>query len=73
MADKKLNWKEKIKEGIPLNEMESTQAEADFNHKRRLREQEEKEAFEATKRGERAYDVDEDFKQETKSEEKKGK
>lgn len=37
MADNKLNWLEEVK------------ADADFNVKRRLREQQEKQAFEASK------------------------
>jgi hypothetical protein len=53
MADtapkRKLTWKEKLDQGKKLNALEDTQADADFNYRRRLREEKEKKAYEASK------------------------
>lgn len=46
---KKLTWKEKMANGERLNPLEETQADADFNYRRRLREQEELAKYEQSK------------------------
>jgi hypothetical protein len=58
MADSKpaapkrpLTWQEKIDAGKPLNPLDETKADADFNHQKRVRDQEEREEYEARKRG----------------------
>lgn len=51
MAEKKakLTWKEKLDQKIKLNPLEETQADADFNYRRRLREKKELAEYEARK------------------------
>jgi len=49
MADKLLTWQEKLDQGVPLNSLEDTKADADYNVKQRIREQSERDAFEARK------------------------
>jgi hypothetical protein len=46
-----LTWKEKLDQGVPLNTMDEVKADADFNYRRRLREEEERLAFEKLKSG----------------------
>ena len=46
---KQLTWKEKIDQGKPLNPRDDVKADADFNYKRRLREEEERKEFEKLK------------------------
>jgi hypothetical protein len=58
MADKKLKtWSQKLEAGEPLNALEETQADADFNHKQRLKEQQERDAFNKRKQGVRPAPV----------------
>jgi hypothetical protein len=52
MADKLLTWQEKLKAGQPLNELEQVKADADFNYRQRLREQQEREAHKKMLNGE---------------------
>lgn len=42
-------WQEKLDEGIPLTELEDVKSEADYNVRRHLREQKERQVFEARK------------------------
>lgn len=44
-------WQEKMEAGEPLNSLEETKADADFNVKHRVREAEERAAHEARKAG----------------------
>jgi hypothetical protein len=64
---KRVTWKDKLDQGLPLNELEETQAVADFNFKKHAREQEEKKAFDALKAGTRPVTQPESL------EDKKGK
>jgi hypothetical protein len=49
--DKVLTWKDKLNKGLPLNNLEETQADADFNYRRRLREEEETREYNKLKAG----------------------
>lgn len=52
MADKKIpTWSEKLDAGEALNSLEETKADADFNVKQRIKEAEERAAFNARKAG----------------------
>jgi hypothetical protein len=42
-------WQEKLDEGTPLTELEDVKSEADYGVRRHLREQKERQAFEARK------------------------
>lgn len=44
-----MTWREKLDNGHPLNALDETKADADFNYKSRLREEEERKAFEKLK------------------------
>lgn len=44
-----MTWREKLDNGHPLNPLDETKADADFNYKSRLREEEERKAFEKLK------------------------
>lgn len=48
---KVLTWGQKLEQGLPLNTYDEIKADADFNYRQRLREQQEREEFEARKRG----------------------
>lgn len=45
----KQTWRDKLNSGQPLNRLEETQADADFNYKHRLREENERKEFERLK------------------------
>ena len=47
-----LTWEEKLDQNKKLNPLDEVKADADFNHKKRVRDEEEREKFEARKRGE---------------------
>lgn len=47
-----LTWEEKLDKSEKLNALDEVKADADFNHKKRVRDEEEREAYEARKRGE---------------------
>ena len=49
MSDKLLTWQEKLDKGEKLSTLEEVKADADFNHKFRVEEQEKRAAFEAKK------------------------
>lgn len=64
MADtpkKELTWKDKLEKGVPLNSFDEVKADADFNHRRREREEAEKKRFEALKAAGRLTGTDADF------------
>lgn len=42
-------WKDKLDAGKPLNSLEETKADADFNYRRRLRDEAERKDFETLK------------------------
>lgn len=42
-------WQEKLDEGLPLTELEDVKSEADYHVRRHLREQKERQLFEARK------------------------
>lgn len=44
-----MTWREKLDNGHPLNPLDEIKADADFNYKSRLREEEERKAFERLK------------------------
>lgn len=48
-----LTWEEKLDKNAKLNPLDEVKADADFNHKKRVRDEEERLKFEARKRGER--------------------
>lgn len=45
------SWQEKMDRGEPLNNLEETKADADFNYHQREQERKAREEFEAKKRG----------------------
>lgn len=51
-------WQEKLQAGEPLNPLEETKADADFNYKERLREQEARKKFEELKAAGRPAEPD---------------
>lgn len=53
-----LTWQEKIDQKKPLNVLEETKADADWNHRKRVRDEKEREEYEARKRGETREDSD---------------
>jgi hypothetical protein len=46
---RKKTWQEKLDDGQPLTELEDVKSEADYSVRRHLREQKERQAFEARK------------------------
>lgn len=48
-VEKQLTWQQKLAAGHPLTPLEEVKADADFNYNRRLRDEEEKAAFEKLK------------------------
>lgn len=48
-----LAWQEKIDQGKKLSPLDEVKADADFNHTKRVRDEQEREEYEARKRGER--------------------
>lgn len=48
-----LTWQEKLDQSKKLSPLDEVKADADFNHQKRVRDEEEREKFEARKRGER--------------------
>lgn len=50
---KPLSWVEKLDSDKPLNPLDEVKADADFNHNKRVRDEKDREEFEARKRGDR--------------------
>lgn len=48
-----LTWQEKLDANKPLNPLDEVKADADFNHNKRVRDEQEREEYEARKRGQR--------------------
>lgn len=46
---KDMTWQQKLEKGLPLNTLEEVKADADFNYRTRLRDEEERKAFEKLK------------------------
>ena len=44
-----LTWQQKLEQGLPLNTLDEVKADADYNYRKRLRDEEDKKAFEALK------------------------
>lgn len=55
-AKRPLTWEEKIDQNKKLSPLQEVQADADYNHKKRVRDEEERQAFEARKHGGRTTD-----------------
>lgn len=48
-AEVQLTWQQKLEKGLPLNALEEVKADADFNYRQRLREEDARREFEARK------------------------
>ncbi len=63
---RQMTWQEKLKHGVALNDLDEVKADADFNHNRRLRYEDEQKQFNELKaqgrRGQVQVSNDEDVK-----------